>query len=613
MEADGRSNYSATKRQSYPSKDTEKQVISGPIRPDGLCYANGAMSCFMTKSSEELTKVFELGLSDMMLQLYEHDFNEPASGEICRGWPRCGRSNINAPSQEDKMFLTIMDNECRLVDGHYQLPLPFRNAGVVMPNNRAQALHRIAGLKKRFSRDSVFQREYIAFMNDIIDKGYAIKVPSDSVNKRCDGSLWYLPYHGVCNPNKPGRVRVVFDCACQWKGASLNKELLQGPDLTSSLIGVLLRFRQESVAFVADIEAMFYHVRIPESQTDYLRFLWWPDGDTSADPEDYRMKVHLFGAVSSPSCANFALRRAADHNERQYGKSAGDALRTNLYVDDLLRSVGSVSQAVNEAASIQHMCAAGGLRLTKFVSNNRQVIETIPIADRAGYVSKVDLSRTALPVGRALGVHWFVENDTLSFKIISKDRPVTRRGILSTISTIYDPLGLASPFLLADKKLLQRLCGARLDWDDEISCEDRVLWERWRIGLPLLENIKIDRCLKPEHFRETSSYGLHHFSDASQSGYGQCSCLRSVDEEGNVYCSLIMGKSRVSPLRPITIPRLELTATTISAKVGCQLEKELSYPNMSRQVRTGSTAKSYWDIYTMTCAGFTYMLLIVCS
>ena len=100
----------------------------------------------------------------MMLQLYEHDFNEPASGKICRSWPRCGRLNINAPSQEDRMFLTIMENECRLVEGRYQLPLPFRNAGVVMPNNRTHALHRISGLKKRFSRDSVFQRQYIAFM-----------------------------------------------------------------------------------------------------------------------------------------------------------------------------------------------------------------------------------------------------------------------------------------------------------------------------------------------------------------------------------------------------------------------------------------------------------------
>ena len=120
------------------------------------------------------------------------------------------------------------------------------------------------------------------------------------------------------------------------------------------------------------------------------------------------------------------------------------------------------------------MCC-GRIPPDKVLSNNRQVIENIPIVDRARNVSNLDLSQTTLPVERALGVHWCVVNDTLSFRIILKDRPFIRRGILSTISAIYDHLGLASPFLLAGKKLLQRLCGAQLDWDDEISSEDRVL------------------------------------------------------------------------------------------------------------------------------------------
>ena len=114
-------------------------------------------------------------------------------------------------------------------------------------------------------------------------------------------------------------------------------------------------------------------------------------------------------------------------------------------------------------ASMQQMCAAGGFRLTKFVSNDPRVIETIPVSNKASNFKDIDSSKTTLPIERALGVHWNIENDTFEFRITLKDRPPTRRGILATISSIYDPLGLASPFLLAGKQLLQRLCGRRLD------------------------------------------------------------------------------------------------------------------------------------------------------
>ena len=396
-----------------------------------------------------------------------------------------------------------------------------------MPNNRAQVLSRLESIKKRFIRDMKYREDYKKFMNDLVEKGYARKVVDESANTDSDVNVWYLPHHGVYHPHKPDKIRVVFDCSCQYAGKSLNKELLQGPDLTSSLIGVLIRFRQERVAFMADMESMFYQVRIPESQVNYLRFVWWPDGDISTDPDDYQMRVHLFGAVSSPSCANFALRKTADDNEEKYGATAANMVRRNFYVDDLLASVETVSDAVDALASVQQMCAAGGFRLTKFLSNDCRVIETIPVSNRASNFKDIDLSKTTLPMERVLGVHWSIENDTLDFRITLKDRPPTRRGILATISSIYDPLGLASPFLLAGKQLLQRLCGRRLDWDEVICDEDRGFWERWRLCLPYLEKIRVDRCFRPSNgFNTIISSSLHHFSDASQTGYGQCSYLR---------------------------------------------------------------------------------------
>jgi len=143
-------------------------------------------------------------------------------------------------------------------------------------------------------------------MADLLRSGYARRVYDQHLGPL--NTHWYLPHHAVFHPQKPGKIRVVFDCSANYRGTSLNDQLLQGPDLTNSLVGVITRFRQDPVAFMSDIEAMFHQVRVRPTDCDALRFLWWPDGKLALQPEEYQMTVHLFGAASSPSCANFALK-----------------------------------------------------------------------------------------------------------------------------------------------------------------------------------------------------------------------------------------------------------------------------------------------------------------
>ena len=120
------------------------------------------------------------------------------------------------------------------------------------------------------------------------------------------------------SPQKPDKVCVVFDCSAKYRGTSLNDQLLQGPDLTNTLVGVLTRFSEEQVAFMSDIEVMFYQVRVTPRDCNYLRFLWWPKGDLDKEPEEYQMLVHLFGRASSPSCANYALKKRAEDNKEDF-------------------------------------------------------------------------------------------------------------------------------------------------------------------------------------------------------------------------------------------------------------------------------------------------------
>ena len=141
-------------------------------------------------------------------------------------------------------------------------------------------------------------------MKDLIDKGYAEQVPEDELSDEAK-TAWYIPHHGVYHPQKADKLRVVFDCSASYHGESLNHHLLQGPDLTNRLLGVLCRFRQCPIAFSCDVEAMFHQFHVNVAHRNYLRFLWWEDGHTTTTPKEFRMTVHLFRATSSPGCANY--------------------------------------------------------------------------------------------------------------------------------------------------------------------------------------------------------------------------------------------------------------------------------------------------------------------
>ena len=371
-------------------------------------------------------------------------------------------------SQEDKTFLKRLEEGIhQRSDGHYEMPLPLRDEMLSLPNNKSLALRRLNKLGQRFEDDMKYRDDYTTFINEIIAKGYAEKVPKEEVSYN-RGNVWYIPHYGVYHPKKPSKIRVVFDCSADYKRESLNKHLLTGPDLTNGLVGVLFRFRRDPVAFMCDLEAMFHQFKVDKRHRNLLRFLWWPDGDIKAAPVEYRMTVHLFGAGSSPGCANFALKRIATDHEEEFGHDAANFVRDNFYVDDGLKSVPTVAEAIRLIESTRQLCAKGGLRLHKFTSNSREVLETIPEDERAKSLKNLDLHQNSLPMERALGVQWCVETDSFQFRITLQDKPLTRRGILSTASSVYDPLGFLAPFTLIGKQILQQLCRDKADWDEPI-------------------------------------------------------------------------------------------------------------------------------------------------
>ena len=534
--------------------------VVGPLNPNSSSF-----KCHNISVKDD-------GIQNLLKKLYEIESvpTVPVDGEEV--------------SQDDLKFLEVMNSETKKVDGHYVIPLPFRDKNPAIPDNFKTAERRLAGLKRRFERDEKFKDDYISSVSTLLEKGYARKVSCVYP----EGSNWFIPHHGVYHPRKK-KLRVVWDCSSSTGGVSLNDLLLQGPDLTNDLLGVLIRFREEKVAFMADIEAMFYQVKVPKNQRGFFQFLWWEDGDTSRPFERYEMCVHVFGATSSPSCSNYALKASAKEGKAKFGEDACDALNRSFYVDDLLKSTQSVSQASNLIENVVPMCKeGGGFRLTKFVSNVPEVLENLPPEDRK--VANVETT-SLCQSETALGLPWDIQKDTLYLcNLTLKDSKLTRRGILSTVSSIYDPLGIASPFVLEGKLILQRLCQLNLGWDESLPENFKKDLMNWKSSLPFLKEISVSRCFKPSFFSDIlKNISLHHFSDASNFGYGCCSYLRLVDSNENIHCSLVVGKSRVAPIKQISTPRLELTAAGLNSKVAKVVRRELDYEIKSEFFYSDST------------------------
>ena len=475
-------------------------------------------------------------------------------------------------SREDQKFLEFVEGNVSFEEGHYVIPLPFRRQDEQLPSNRSQALSRLLWQRKKMLRDKSYFTDYVSFMSGLVEKGYCEPVPQQTP---ADGKVWYLPHHGVYHPQKQ-KLRIVFDCSAKCNGVCLNDALLQGPNLTNNLFDVLSKFRFEPITFVADLEAMFYQVRVPVHDRSYLRFLWFANNDLQGSIIELQMTVHIFGAVSSPSIANFVLKKIASETT---DSQVSNVIAHNFYVDDCLCSQRSVPEC---QSLIKRLCVTfrdGGFRLTKFVSNNIDVLNSIPLEDRAKDVQSLDLVTDDLPVSRALGVLWQIKEDSFGFRIQIKETDVaqvTRRKVLSFICSMYDPFGFIAPVVLVGKAILQQLCREDRGWDEPLSRELCTQWVEWVDSLTHLHQLSIPRCFKSHQGWGYDNAELHVFSDASTVGYGSVAYLRLIDGRGKVNLSFVAGKARLAPLKSQTIPKLELTAATVSVRLACTIQREMS-------------------------------------
>ena len=275
------------------------------------------------------------------------------------------------------------------------------------------------------------------------------------------------------------------------------------------------------------------------------------------------MEVHIFGATSSPCDTNSLLRRTASDNAKGFSPEVTAIFERNVYVDNALPSFSDGDSAIKAASGFVEILGRGGFCLTKFTSNSKDAMSTIPVERRA--LPDLSLRLDELPVERVLRVCWFVQTAELGFEIKNLNRPKTKHGILSSVCSLYDPLGFAAPVALTARDLIRDIWKAKLDWDQPLEEHFLDRWRSWTTQLSSLSALRIlQSYFPPEVDAAKCKLQLHIFSDASEIRYGTSAYLRIEDPDGPTLCSFITGKAQNAPVKFISTPRPELQAAVLA-------------------------------------------------
>ena len=542
-------------------------VLSGPLPSSSGLYS----TCFKAVASN---KELDSELADQLRSWYDIE----SYGAY---------KQVDSRSAADARALEILEETTYHDGNRYHVGMLWTEADSSLPNNYFSALVQLKSLERRLDKDPELKQLYAKTIHDDFKKSYITKVDKSDCFKVDQPREWYLPHHPVVQPTH-------LNGAARFQGQSLNNALLTGPDLLQSLIHILIRFRQHKYAVSADIEGMFLQVGvIPEDQPS-LRFLWRED--PAAEIAVYQYVRHIFGSKDSPTCANYALKRTGSDNQDTFPEAAKSVHR-NFYMDDYLESSPTVEEASNKAKDLVTLLAKGGFNLTKFVSNItnlpaelQQSSELAPTDEKV--IPKPDEST------HVLGLKWNHVCDTL---VVSRgtspaaNKKLTQRVVLSVVSAVYDPIGLVAPFTVQARLLLKdiwRLGGQQ--WDADLPNEIVTKFNEWSKQLPTLSEIQIPRSYFEER---VESLELHMFGDSFQDVFRAVAFLRGKISTATGYTTelaFVFGKARVAPMKALSIPKLELQASLLAARLRKEIENALTIRVDNFLMWTDSTTVLQW-------------------
>lgn len=478
--------------------------------------------------------------------------------------------DVKNKDQELETKKHFLNTVTRTDDGRYSVKLPWIGEAPPIPSNRMVAEKRLMAATTKLKAADQYD-VYDGIFKQWIEEGIVEEVSGEDLQE--NGKLvHYLPHRPVFKPDSlTTPVRPVFDASCKMsRNPSLNECLQKGPNLLELIPSILMRFRERRIGVISDIRKAFQMIAVDPADRDFLRFLWWE----SPGRKEFKVLRHsrvVFGVNCSPFLLAAVIEYHLKSASREYSAVALKLLQS-LYVDNCVTSVDTMEE------------------YEEFKEKSVHLLEDAKMDLRQWEVSSAEGS--SQPLTTVLGLKWNKNEDILKVEIPREELPVriSKRVVLSQVQKIYDPLGFLSPATLIPKLLLQKIWKEKSSWDAELEEDVKKEFLEWWSEVPDLDNIHIPRHVCASRQERCQ---IHTFSDASQFAYAAIVFLR-VDLGDEVSVQLIQTKSRVAPIKKVTIPRLELLGCTIASRLTASVKKALSMEDVPTYFWSDSTTAIAW-------------------
>jgi len=508
--------------------------------------------------------------------------DEVISNQLRRFWEQEDDNFENenlVMSKKNEEIVSRAKASIAIENGRYTVALPWKGEHNKVGENFEYAKKRLSCTLKRLEKNSNAKEAYENIFEDYEKKGFIRAL------KQNEQLSWFIPHFPVIRPEKETtKVRAVFDASARINGFSLNDMLETGPKLYNELWDILLRFRRFEHALICDIKEMYLQVQVNEADRKFLNFLWFKNGSLTP----FQFNRLPFGLNCSPFLAQLIIQEHARKNVKLFSEAAESILQST-YMDDTLDSVTTVEKGKKLIDQLRSLLATAGMEPKKWGSNSKELLKHLP--DDLKVQACSSLSIDSSTDVKTLGIQWTPNTDKFSFSVKDLNMPKTKREVLSLVSKGFDPLGLLSPFLIRAKIILQDIWLSGTHWDELLSPEIADKVNKWTKELHSIKEIYIDRWLLV--CDEPKIVFLHAFADASEKAYGAV-VYTSVLNNNQMKSNLVASKSRVCPLKPISIPRLELMSCVLATRLAVKISRIMGISRGNIRYYTDSSNVLGW-------------------
>ncbi|XP_063979910.1 uncharacterized protein LOC135163933 [Diachasmimorpha longicaudata] len=534
-------------------------ILSGPVECKG-CSPRISLSAVKESTNEQLLELLQRFWTQEELPTTQN--SELSPDEL----------------QCEKIFTSTHSRD---KTGRYTVRLPLRTSAEALGNSKLKASRQLQSVARRLKADDNYAKLYRDFIDEYETLGHMRRAPIEEE----PSTAYYLPHHGVLREDAlTTKLRVVFNGSSKTSsGISLNDILYPGGKLQADTMNVLTWLRKHKLVFGTDIVKMFRQINVHKDQWNLQRILWH---NSQQQLITYELTTVTYGLNCSPWLSLRVLQQLAEDEGHRY-PAAVETLTKGRYVDDIYGGAETAEELREIAWQLSGLCQAGGFPLQKWSSNCPQALETLGISSTQSIIQFQE------PITKVLGLYWHQTTDTFQYKSKEFDSAVfTKRTTLSEIAQLFDPLGLIAPVVTRGKIIIQDLWKLKLNWDEPLPEDYQRQWKDFRLNLNTLNQISVPRWLRISS--KTKRIQIHGFADASTAAMGAVVYLRTENFNEPTSTVLVCAKTRVAPIKRMTIPRLELNAAVLLTKLVVITKEMLDLREVETHLWTDSMVTLAW-------------------